>query len=795
MNNIQTSELKLNYNGNENYTFRIAEAVIKEGLDKPYEIECICYYTGNVNSPYERGIYELFDRDVVFRLSDPSYSNNLERKLENRYYTGVVLEAIYLGSKELYISKIGEQKYYYKFKLGSQLYRLGYNKSYRIYTEQTVLDVLKHLFERSRGPITQNVDFSRIQNDFSKEEYITQYNESDLEFLLRICSRYGIYISENESGINFYDSLYMSDFSYKEDVKGNDENSKHVTYPYNPSSDNYLSSCCISSIERGSCGIPLWSIYSTVDSCYPEKSLTGISHVYDNLREIDNRNNITTYARHVSFLNPSFIGASSGMDIQYQSTLDSLSSHVNSFYIKARSNIVSLKSNDVITITGVEGKDETYRIIGIKHYFHDKAEQGGRKLEHEPLLYTMYSNELYLIPNTLPYALNKYEKPRAHGVTLGVVVGENDDIDKERNTISVDKYGRVRVKFANMSVQGNYDDEVLSGNRSNGYSCYLRYASPTASNHSGYISVPRVGDEVVISFIDGDPDRPIITGCLYNFSNPSLIQEEIISNRHKTSLSSRTVGVNSEGRNEFTMSNMPNKEEIYLKAEKDYVELVQNDYNQTINHNKTVKVAGAHTENILLSHIQNVGGVKDVNVGGEYLTVVALSKDTVVGLSNTLNVGESNKVNVKMNSSENIGNNKNIEIGGNATETIDKDMTVNVGGISRLKSSSGKIEDIGKNSDINVEGDYNLKIGKNFNQNVKEGISINSGKACLLKVNSLNIESASDIVISADKSIELKVGGTSIIIDSSSVLIKSGGVKSLFDSQGCLVKGGKIKAE
>ena len=65
-----------------------------------------------------------------------------------------------------------------------------------------MLEVLKHLFERSRGPITVQVDFSRIQNEFKQEDYISQYNESDLDFLLRLCSRYGIYISESEKGIN-----------------------------------------------------------------------------------------------------------------------------------------------------------------------------------------------------------------------------------------------------------------------------------------------------------------------------------------------------------------------------------------------------------------------------------------------------------------------------------------------------------------------------------------------------------------------------------------------------------------
>ena len=258
----------------------------------------------------------------------------------------------------------------------------------------------------------------------------------------------------------------------------------------------------------------------------------------------------------------------------------------------------------------------------------------------------MYSNSLHLIPNTMPYAMPVIDKPRALGVTTGVVIGNSEDIGSERNTIVVDEYGRVRVQFASSVVQGRYDEEVFSGKYSYTHSCYLRYASPVSSNHSGFIAVPRIGDEVVISFIDGDPDKPIITGSLYNQENPSIIQSEIVTNKHKTSLTSKTVGKGEQGRNELTMSNMPGSEQVYLKAEKDYEELVQHDYNQTILNNKTSSVTGTHNENILQAHIQNIAGLKDVNVGGEYLTVVALSKDTAVGLSNTLNVGAENTLRV-----------------------------------------------------------------------------------------------------------------------------------------------------
>ncbi len=599
----------------ENFKFRVVESKVVERLDYPFTADCICYYEGVTNSPYNLGVDNLVDRNIRLYLYDPSYTNNKSRILQSKLFIGVVSEVIYLGNKELPKNFSTTNRYYYRFKLSSQLMRLSYNRAYRIYNNKSVLEVLKHLFERSRGPITVQVDFSRIQNEFKQEDYISQYNESDLDFLLRLCSRYGIYISESEKGINFYDSVYKADFTDSANKQDNEEVSKHVSYPYNPASDNYLSSHCISSIERGTSGRNLWSIFSTSDTGIPSRQNLGISQNYWEERQVDNRDKITTYAKNISNYHPSFTNINYQNGLQFQATLDTLSSHVEAVKIKATSNILDINTNDALTITNIEGKDETYKVIGIEHYYQDKSEQGGRILEREPALYSMYSNSLHLIPNTMPYAMPVIDKPRALGVTTGVVIGNSEDIGSERNTIMysnslhlipntmpyampvidkpralgvttgvvignsedigserntivVDEYGRVRVQFASSVVQGRYDEEVFSGKYSYTHSCYLRYASPVSSNHSGFIAVPRVGDEVVISFIDGDPDKPIITGSLYNQENPSIIQSEIVTNKHKTSLTSKTVGKGEQGRNELTMSNMPGSEQVYLKAEK-----------------------------------------------------------------------------------------------------------------------------------------------------------------------------------------------------------------------------------
>ena len=775
------------------YKFRISEAKIIERLDYPYHIECICYYEGLSNEPLSNGIYGILDMNVRVYINDPSYTNMAEKQAFTRVFKGIVKEAVYLGDKELCSNFTKEHRYYYRMIISSQLMRLSYNKSYRIYNNKSVLDVLQIIYENAKGPVSIPFDFSRIQNSFKQEEYISQYNESDLDFLLRLCSNYGIYFVENAEGIYFYDSVQKADFDLKTNKLNMSEISKHVTYPYNPSSDNYLSSLCISHIERGMSMGSLWSIFSSSNACIPHLDELCLSQNYWSEREVDNRDKLTAYAFHQDLSTASFSERAYRNGLQFQSTLSLLSRDVERTKIKAKSNILSLNINDVLTVTSVN-EETTYRITGIEHYYHDKSEQGGRILEQESSLYSMYSNELSLIPNTMPYTMKYIDKPHVLGVTLGVVIGKSEDIDSERNTIVVDEYGRVRVRLSSMSVQGVYDDSSLNHDKYT-HSCYLRYASPAASSHSGFIAVPRVGDEVIISYIDGDINRPVITGSLYNMSSPSLIQNEILSSKHKTSLSSKTVGRGEQGRNELTMSNLPDSEQIYLKAEKDYEELVQNNYAQTILNNKTSKVTGTHTENILQAHIQNIAGLKDVNVGGEYLTVVGLSKDTAVGLSNTLNVGASNKINVSIDSSENVGKNKEVIIGGNLEESVTLDKTVNIDGESKTVIKGSLVEQVNKDTTLTTEGEYSLTVNKNMSTMVKETISVSSEKSSSIESESLSVTAQSDVSISADNSTVITVGDTEVNIAADSITMKAGGVEVLIDSNGLTVKGGEVVSE
>ena len=278
-----------------------------------------------------------------------------------------------------------------------------------------------------------------------------------------------------------------------------------------------------------------------------------------------------------------------------------------------------------------------------------------------------------------------------------------DGLNSQNNTIHTDSYGRVKVRLNAFSTQELIDkDDVI--NSSYHKSAYIRVITPIASNSSGFFAIPRIGDEVIISFLQNDIDNPVVSGSLYNASNMPLVNVD--NNYHQTSLSSKTIGANETGINEITLSNLKNKEQIYVKAEKDYDELVNNDFSQTILNDKSSQVHGSYTERVKKAHIQTIDLAKNVNVGAEYLTTVGLSRDTVVGVSNTLNVAVDNNVRIGQDSHEFVGNDKFVEVKSNLNTTIHNDETKEIKGTKEQ----------------NVEGSYKLNSQKGINEFSNEHI-------------------------------------------------------------------------
>ncbi|EBF5551962.1 type VI secretion protein VgrG [Campylobacter jejuni] len=818
--------------------FKITKALIKESLEELFSIECEGFFesleqdlfslntltnaSSHPSTPTTFNFHPnvLIDQEAILSIHNPYENNTLNfDNNEVKNYKGIITYIKYLGINHESALNINDStsntkqiqyKHFFSFKLQSVLIRLSLNKANRIYTHTNIIEVIKQTLGFYQDILHKEIDYSNIHFNYEEQELISQYNESDLDFITRLSHNNGIFFYEDENTIYFCDV-------YK--------NVKNKEIEYNPNINNILNQACISSIYKEQSLRTNSFTHSSINANTPLNLLSLHSSKVPYEQELNNK---ACYNEHFYESEYSF---TKSIDLKTKPSLKEKRALVLNESLLAKSNIYHLSLGDFITLNykefnhqeEIKNQDEEkqdkasllkdFIIIANTQILIDDAILANSINTNDHLnlkdlnLSKSYSNTLTLLKKNIIFTPSFKAKPKAPNSTQGIVIGESKDIESERNTIYTDEHGRVKVRINLYANQEELDNNTFITNdidtnssnlSSNTYKSYhhtpfLRVASHIASNHSGFFHTPRIGDEVIISFLDDDIDKPYVSGSLYNGANPSLVN--LPFNDHQTSLSSKTIGVNEEGYNELTLSNIKDKEQIYLKAQKDYDELVQHNFTQRILNDKDSIVDGIYNERIKKVHTQTIDLAKNVNVGGEYLTNVGLSKDTIVGLSNTLNVGVDNKVRVAKNSHEFVGENKDIEIGANQNTIIHKDEIRNVKGNKKEVVEGHYGINVSDKMQVLSEKEMDYKSKDNILFTSNESIGFESDKNTSMVADNITTYAKTIHELKADSEATIQVGETIINAKPDCVIIKAGGVEVIIDSNGLVVKGGELKAE
>ncbi|EMQ8423935.1 hypothetical protein Q9Y59_001824 [Campylobacter coli] len=818
--------------------FKITKALIKESLEELFSIECEGFFesleqdlfslntltnaSSHPSTPTTFNFHPnvLIDQEAILSIHNPYENNTLNfDNNEVKNYKGIITYIKYLGINHESALNINDStsntkqiqyKHFFSFKLQSVLIRLSLNKANRIYTHTNIIEVIKQTLGFYQDILHKEIDYSNIHFNYEEQELISQYNESDLDFITRLSHNNGIFFYEDENTIYFCDV-------YK--------NVKNKEIEYNPNINNILNQACISSIYKEQSLRTNSFTHSSINANTPLNLLSLHSSKVPYEQELNNK---ACYNEHFYESEYSF---TKSIDLKTKPSLKEKRALVLNESLLAKSNIYHLSLGDFITLNykefnhqeEIKNQDEEkqdkasllkdFIIIANTQILIDDAILANSINTNDHLnlkdlnLSKSYSNTLTLLKKNIIFTPSFKAKPKAPNSTQGIVIGESKDIESERNTIYTDEHGRVKVRINLYANQEELDNDTFIANdidtnssnlSSNTYKSYhhtpfLRVASHIASNHSGFFHTPRIGDEVIISFLDDDIDKPYVSGSLYNGANPSLVN--LPFNDHQTSLSSKTIGVNEEGYNKLTLSNIKDKEQIYLKAQKDYDELVQHNFTQRILNDKDSIVDGIYNERIKKVHTQTIDLAKNVNVGGEYLTNVGLSKDTIVGLSNTLNVGVDNKVRIAKNSHEFVGENKDIEIGANQNTIIHKDEIRNVKGNKKEVVEGHYGINVSDKMQVLSEKEMDYKSKDNILFTSNESIGFESDKNTSMVADNITTYAKTIHELKADSEATIQVGETIINAKPDCVIIKAGEVEVTIDSNGLAVRGGELKAE
>ncbi|MFL7963444.1 type VI secretion system tip protein TssI/VgrG [Pseudomonas kielensis] len=302
--------------------------------------------------------------------------------------------------------------------------------------------------------------------------------------------------------------------------------------------------------------------------------------------------------------------------------------------VELSGNARGLGSGHLFSLTGFSRQDQNreYLIVGARYYIsQESGETGGGapSAQFESSLTCIDAQQSYR-----PLAIT--HRPIVKGPQTALVVGPKGE------EIWTDQYGRVKVHF--------YWDRHDQSNENS--SCWIRVSQSWAGKNWGSMQIPRIGQEVIVSFLEGDPDRPIITGRVYNAEQ--TVPYDLPANATQSGMKSRSSkGGTPANFNEIRMEDKKGAEQLYIHAERnqdivvevDESHSVGHDRNKNIGHNETVTIGNNRLRIVKQEDILSVGQRKTDSISQSYVIQVGENLRLVCGQS-ILELNASGQINL-----------------------------------------------------------------------------------------------------------------------------------------------------
>jgi type VI secretion system secreted protein VgrG len=311
-----------------------------------------------------------------------------------------------------------------------------------------------------------------------------------------------------------------------------------------------------------------------------------------------------------------------------------------------------------------------------------------------------YSNLFTAFPADVPFRPpRRTARPRVVGVQTAIVVGPSGQ------EIWTDQYGRVKVQF-------HWDQ---NGTKDENSSCWIRVAQNWAGTSWGAFTLPRIGQEVVVSFIDGDPDRPLVTGCVYNGDNP--VPYTLPDEQTKTTIKSNS-SQGGGGFNEIRFEDKKDGEQLFIQAQKDMLVTILNDRTETVDHDDTITV-----KNDRKLTISEGNATFTVSKGNETHSVQGTRSVTVTDAETHSN---------KANFSQDVSGNFTLQVTGDLTIKSSGAVTIEAGTSLTVKAGTGLTAQAG--TSLSLSGGTTMELKASATGTVDGGGMLNV-KGGLVKLN------------------------------------------------------------
>ncbi|WP_175915523.1 MULTISPECIES: type VI secretion system tip protein VgrG [unclassified Burkholderia] len=615
-----------------------------------------------------------------------------QQDLSTRYLNGIVVRATLAGRR-------AERHYGYELVVRPWLWLATRRSDCRIFQNRTVPDIVQEVLAPYGFPIE-----NKLTEAYVPREFCVQYNETDTAFVMRLMEFEGIY-------------FYFRHAADSHTLVLCDAMSSHVALPsYETIPYIAQDRTAIADEEHIDGWLPAQAVsvgkHQTTDYDYtkPRADLSS--------QKVDPRGH-----DHDSFASFEWPGGyrddAPGAHYSRVRLEEQQAEHERA---SADTDVRGAAPGYLFTLAHCPRADQNreYLIVRCRYRFQENAyasDQGAEAVVHQTMMLVQPSSLPYRSPRETP-------RPRTNGPQTATVVGPPGE------EIWTDQYGRVKLQFRwDRYGQSNQDS-----------SCWVRVSSPWAGGGFGGVQIPRVGDEVVVDFLNGDPDEPIVTGRVYN--GEKMPPWGLPGSATQSGLLSRSSpGGTTDHANAFRFEDKKGAEQLWMHAERNFDAETEADHTLSVGNNHTHTVGNDETMQVKNNRQRSVGQNETVNIGKNRVAQIGVDETHGVGGNRTRTVGKNEAVTIAANRDATIGGIHNETVAKAKTETIGEGKTLNVGQMYQTTSqdmktlvASSHTEEIGARTSTianahthTVGGEHTVNVGANHTTNVQHQVLVNAG--------------------------------------------------------------------
>ena len=585
--------------------------------------------------------------------------------------------------------------YAYKARLSPWLWLATRKSDFRIFQNLNVPDIVEQVLGVYGHPIQR-----KLTRAYRSWDYCVQYNESDCDFVSRLMEHEGIYyFFEHASGQH---TLVLCD----------DIIASHGALPGGESIPFYPPEKAAAGDQEN---IHAWQLEQEIkpgrhyiddyDFKKPRAELSHMrrdppGHAHDGHETYEWPGGYTEYGDGDAYIRVRLKQGLTGHSrVRGQSCHRALATgYTFSLYNYPRGD-----QNRQYLITGLSYHlKENPRVSAVAPGAKGSAAEDGSFQRYE--LQAQPTSLAFTPPRTTP-------KPRTTGPQTAVVVGPAGE------EIWTDEYGRIKVQF--------HWDRL--GSKDQNSSCWIRVATNWAGPGFGAISIPRIGHEVVVDFLNGDPDYPIVTGCVYNAANmppwalPANATQSGIKTRSSKGGAAGAGMKNGPGdANAIRFEDKAGQEQLWLHAQKDQLTEVENDEDKwvgndrrkTVDRDETSVIHRDRTETVDRDETITVHNNRTERVDHNEKISIGDNRNEDVGIDENISIGKNRSKTIGKTETDKIGQNWHVTVGLLKTQTIGMAYMQNVGGMKMMNIGVNYMENIGVAMQTHVGMNQSLTVGQ-----------------------------------------------------------------------------------